>query len=109
MLIGLKQRMPLTRRALLTNKEVDLVNVFHLLGDKTRFKIFKLLMSNKELCVTEIADKVGISAPAVSQHFRIFELTGLVDKHRYGQKICYVLKRNDGLVQDLITLIKTNR
>lgn len=79
------------------------------LSDKTRYKIFKILLSKEEFCVSEVAEKVGISVPATSQHFRIFELVGLVDKKRYAQMVCYVLKEDDVLVQDLVKLIKNKR
>ncbi|MEX0668816.1 MAG: winged helix-turn-helix domain-containing protein [Candidatus Saccharimonadales bacterium] len=75
-----------------------------LLGDKNRFKIFKLLMTEKDMCVTEIAAELGISLPAVSQHFRNFEVIGLVDRERIGQKICYMLKSDDLLVKELIDI-----
>lgn len=81
------------------------MSAMQLLGDKTRFKIFKLLLSGKEICVTEVATAVGISVPAASQHFRIFELVGLVDKQRYGQKICYLLKTDDQFVKELIKIV----
>jgi len=90
----------------LSRREERLISVWQSLGDKTRFKIFKLLLSKKEYCVSEIADKVGISTSAASQHFRIFELVGLVDKKRYGQMVCYGLKKDDPLVQELVKCAK---
>ena len=72
-----------------------------LLGDDTRYKIFKLLYGGKNLCVSEIAEELHISVPAVSQHFRIFELVGIVDKVRTGQRVCYKLKENDEFVAKL--------
>ncbi len=86
----------------LTNAEERLVYAMQLLGDKTRFKIFKLLMTKKDMCVTEIAAELGITLSAVSQHFRSFEMIGLVDKERIGQKICYMLKNDDLLVKELV-------
>lgn len=88
----------------LNDHEERLVNVMQLLGDQTRFKVFKLLLSGREMCVTEIAEALGVSVPAVSQHFRIFELVGLVDKQRHGQKICYSLKTDDLLVKELVRI-----
>lgn len=88
----------------LSGGEEGLINVFHLLGDKTRFKIFKLMLTDRELCVSEVAGIIGVSVAAVSQHFRIFELVGLVNKHRYGQMICYTLKEDDPLVKNLVKL-----
>lgn len=86
----------------LTSAEERLVYAMQLLGDKTRFKIFKLLMAKKDMCVTEIADELGITLSAVSQHFRSFEMLGLVSKERVGQKVCYVLKNDDLLVSELV-------
>lgn len=86
----------------LTTAEERLVYAMQLLGDKTRFKIFKLLMTKKDLCVTEIAAELGITLSAVSQHFRSFEMLGLVDKERSGQKVCYALKSDDLLVSELV-------
>ncbi len=89
----------------LSTGEERFVSAMQALGDKTRYKIFKILLSGKEMCVTQIAEAVGISVPAVSQHFRIFEFVGLVEKNRYGQKICYILKKDDQLIQRLVQII----
>lgn len=85
-----------------------LVFVLNSLGDRTRFKLFKLLMEGYEVCVTEVATILDISVPAASQHFKVFEMTGLVDKDRMGQKICYQLKRSDPVVESLVTLINSH-
>lgn len=86
----------------LSKSEERLVYAMQLLGDKTRFKIFKLLMAHQEMCVTDIAAELNITVSAVSQHFRNFELIGLVDKERMGQKICYMLKHDDKLVKEIV-------
>ena len=90
----------------LTTNETRLIHAMQLLGDKTRFKMFKLLISDQELCVSEIANRLDISVSAVSQHFRNFELIGIVQKQRMGQKICYELNKNDTIVDQLVTLTK---
>ena len=89
-----------------TQNEERLIHAMQLLGDSTRYKIFKLMLSDKEYCVSEIASNLNISPSAVSQHFRNFEMLGLVEKHRYGQKICYALRGNDQLVENLKHLSK---
>ena len=95
-----------TKSKTLSSQEQRLVHAMQLLGDGTRFKMFKLLSSNSEMCVSEIASELGISASAVSQHFRNFELVGLVEKERLGQKICYVLNEKDDLVSELKVITK---
>lgn len=89
-------------------REERLVFAMQILGDKTRYKMFKLLAGKHELCVSEIADELGISVSAVSQHFKNFEMTGLVDKIRTGQKICYGLK-DDAFVTDIKRVIDNNK
>lgn len=90
----------------LNQQEERLIHTLQLLGDKTRFKIFKLLAQDHKMCVSEIAGSLDISVSAVSQHFRNFELLGLVQKERMGQKICYGLKSDDLFVKELIKLTK---
>lgn len=87
----------------LNQDEKRSVAIMNALGDPTRFKIFKLMQSGQEMCVSEIADAIGVSVPAVSQHFRIFELTGMVERERYGQKICYKL-RDGTVIQSFIKI-----
>lgn len=85
--------------------EEQLVNALQAVADKTRFKILKILLSGDEMCVSQIAGALEISVPAVSQHFRIFELNGLVEKQRYGQKVCYKLRTEDAFVKKLMTIV----
>lgn len=89
----------------LTSEENRIVHAMQLLGDSTRFKMFKLLSSDQDLCVSEMANQLEISPSAVSQHFRSFEMLGLVEKERTGQKICYVFT-DDLLVDELRKLTK---
>ncbi len=96
-----------TQSIQLTRNEERLAFAMQLLGDKNRFKMFKLMMAQDDLCVSEMASQLSISVSGVSQHFRQFELVGLVEKHRTGQKICYDLNQSDPLVQQLLTIVRT--
>ena len=95
-----------TKPMQISKDEERLIFAMQLLGDKTRYKIFKLLMTRDEMCVTDIADELDVTVSAISQHFRNFELIGLVDKERMGQKMCYILKADDYLVKELSVMIK---
>ena len=98
--------MPTIAKLTLNADEERMVYAMQLLGDKTRFKMFKLLLDNNDLCVSEIADRLKISVSAVSQHFRNFEMLGIVEKQRMGQKICYELKSDNKIVKQLINITK---
>lgn len=87
----------------LSHDEEATVRTFQLLGEPTRFKICKLLLSGEELCVSEIAQRLNISVSAVSQHFRSFEESGLVTKIRHGQKICYQLQLDNRIINQIVS------
>lgn len=95
--------------ATINPSDVQLINAMQLLGDPTRYKIFKMLMARDEMCVSDIAEELHVTLSAVSQHFRQFELVGLVGKERDRQKICYVLNDDNDLVGDLVKLLHKRR
>lgn len=89
-----------------TTSSLKMVKVFSALGDKTRFKLLSILSQNEEICVSELADKIGISNAGVSQQLKVLEHAGLVKRNRMGQKICYEINETDELNQQLVKLIK---
>lgn len=93
----------------LSSTDKRLVRVLQTLGDTNRYKMFKILLEKKQLCVSEIAGKLNISVPAVSQHFKTFELVGIVEKERMGQKICYQIKDDDKLLEQLARIINKRK
>lgn len=92
--------------ALSTNDD-RFIQAMQLLGDETRYKMFKVLLEGQSPCVSEISAMLGVSVSAVSQQFKMFELSGLVKRNRHGQKICYQLSLNDPVIASLAQLIKT--
>ena len=73
------------------NKVAD---VFSLLGDGTRLKIFWLLCHSEE-CVCNIAAAIGMSAPAVSHHLRSLKQSGLITSRRLGKETHYTLNNTE--------------
>ena len=63
------------------------------LGDEVRLKILHML-SEQEMCVCEIIDKLNMSQPAVSHHLKILRQAGLVNDSRDGKWIYYSLNSN---------------
>jgi len=90
----------------MTNNNDNLRQILQLLGDRTRYNMFKILSKNKDLCVSEVADKLNISVPAASQHFRAMETAGLVKKRRDGQKMCYLIDDSAIVTKTIIKLMK---
>lgn len=61
-----------------------------LLGDPTRRAIFELL-ARRPSSVQELADRLPISRPAVSQHLKVLKDGGLVVSHAVGTRRIYQL------------------
>ena len=68
------------------------------LGDETRLKILEML-SEREMCVCEIIDRLELTQPAISHHLKILRQAGLVTDSREGKWIYYTL--NDGVFQEV--------
>jgi len=86
-----------------------LPSYFSVLGDKTRYRIFQILLQTKEICVTEIAAILGISASAVSQHLKIFEQHDMIKPERHGQMVCYLIQRKHPIVKQFVRLIEKSK
>lgn len=61
------------------------------LGDRTRRQVFELLRDGPR-SVGELAGKLPVSRPAVSQHLRVLEDAGLVSHRREGTRHLYELE-----------------
>src|SRR5499427_9462889 len=67
-----------------------LAETFKVLGDTTRVRILDAL-SRAELCVHELAGRVGISESAVSHQLRLLRGMRLVRQRRDGRLVYYTL------------------
>lgn len=70
----------------------SLSNILALAGNEVRLKIIYLLEEEKELCPCDLADILGMSIPAVSQHLRKLKDGNIIQTRRNGQTIFYSLK-----------------
>ena len=66
-----------------------------------------LLSEYRDLCVTDLANVLRVSVPAVSQQLRIMEMGGLIRKDRQGQKICYRVNRVNPVIQMVDRLVRS--
>lgn len=83
-----------------------LTEVFKLLGDKSRYRIIKILTEEGELCVSDLAAVLDASMSAVSQHLRVLEMSGLVAGERMGQMMCYKPLHDHPKVKAIIELMQ---
>lgn len=78
---------------------MELDKVFDALASKPRRQILAYL-SEVELSTSDLAERFGISAPAISRHLSVLENAGLVSSERRGQYVFYKLNK-DTLVNTL--------
>lgn len=79
----------------------DLAELFRIFGDTTRIKILYALFES-ELCVSDIAQILGMSQSSVSHQLRILKASKLVKFRREGKSIFYSL--DDEHVRSIIAL-----
>lgn len=68
----------------------NLAGYFRALSDVTRLKIIHLLTEH-EMCVCELEDRLGMSQPAVSHHLRALKMAGLISHRRKGKWLYYFI------------------
>jgi ArsR family transcriptional regulator len=68
-----------------------MAEVFKALSDPTRLAIISLLASSRNLCVNVIAERTGMSQPAVSQHLKILKVAGICNAKKIGAHVHYSL------------------
>ena len=70
---------------------IHIAELFKGFADPTRVHILCLLLTQEELCVTEISEAVELSQSAVSHQLRILKQMHLVKYRREGKNLWYSL------------------
>jgi len=69
----------------------DPSEMFRVLGATARLHIIELLRAHGSMGVTDIADRLGVTPAAISQHLKLMRQSGLVTKERDGYRVPYSL------------------
>ncbi|MBM3940090.1 MAG: helix-turn-helix transcriptional regulator [SAR202 cluster bacterium] len=78
-----------------------IAETFRALAEPSRVRIVDALL-HQELCTSDLAEIIGLSEPAVSQHLRTLRMLRVVRSHRHGHRVFYAL--DDDHVRRLLTL-----
>lgn len=81
---------PARRELLADDTAQALAETFKILGDATRLKILHML-SNREMCVCDIAQTLTMNQSAISHQLRILRNARLVKFHKTGKTAWYSL------------------
>ncbi len=68
----------------------DLAELYKIFGDSTRIRILYAL-SEKEMCVNDIAEELGMTMSAISHQLRILKQARLVKYRKEGKAVFYAL------------------
>lgn len=68
----------------------DFIKVMKALSDPGRVKVVKMLQQ-REMCVCEIQEALGLAQPTVSKHLKILVDAGLVQSEKDGLWVSYSL------------------
>ncbi len=67
-------------------------------GDESRLKILCVIFSKKKVCVSDIAEELGMSVAVTSHHLQVMSKEGLVIAVREGKQTCYGLPKRKFVV-----------
>jgi len=80
----------LSNRELISIEEAnELVMLFKLLSNDTRLRMIHVLVLKSEMCVTELANELGMKPQAVSNQLQKLLDKGIVKSIRNGNNILY--------------------
>ena len=81
---------PAKDRPLLSEKQAEkLMRLFKIFSNNTRLRLLHALVREDELCVTELAEAVGMKPQAVSNQLQRLVDRGILNSRRDGSNIYY--------------------
>lgn len=84
----------------------QMTKLLSIAGNEVRLKILYLLDMETELCPCDLADILGMSMSAVSQHIRKIKDAGFIVSRRDGQTLYYSLvKSRTQILDDIFATI----
>jgi DNA-binding transcriptional ArsR family regulator len=67
-------------------------DVFRAVADPTRRAALETLLRFREIPVTELADRLGVTLPMLSRHLAVLRAAGLVQERRAGRQRLYSIQ-----------------
>ena len=82
---------------------MDSLQIVHIVTEPTRSKIIRLLFEH-HYCVNALARKLGVTAPAISQHIKILKEAGILIGTKISYQMHYQVNKEalEGPLQELL-------
>ena len=93
-------------RQTFSETDQSIAGVFKVLSDVNRYRIFRLLIEQPKLSVSDISQILDISLPLASQHIKKLTDSDLLQKERDGKKIFTRLKHKNPFVPGIVRTIQ---
>ncbi len=102
--VQIARRPPKTAASELERKAAEAAQLLKLLANENRLLILCRLVAEREMSVNDLADAVGLSQSALSQHLARMREEGLLATRREAQAVFYrIANRN---AERMLTLLK---
>jgi DNA-binding transcriptional ArsR family regulator len=83
-------KLKIEKRPLLdVEQAVNLEAIFKVLANRTRLRLLHALIREPDTNVGEVAERLNMNVPAVSNQLQMLALRGIVSSRRNGNKISY--------------------
>lgn len=92
-------------RKLFSEIDINIATTFKALSDLNRYRIFRILVQQPKLTVSDIALILDISLPLASQHIKILTQANLLQKERNGKQIYSKLEHDNPFVKGIVKTI----
>lgn len=93
-------------RKYLGARDEDLADLFKVLSEPNRCKMFRAIAKHERLAVTDAANILEISLPLASQHLKVLLQGNLLLKAKEGQATYYSLNKKNPVVQSIVKAIQ---
>jgi ArsR family transcriptional regulator len=92
--------------ALSIQNDKNMVVAFKALSEVSRYRIFCILAEQPKVSVSDLAEILGLSLPLISQHIKVLEQAGLLQKEREGKKVFPRIEQTNPFVKDIVKTIR---
>ncbi len=96
----------LKNRKIFSETDKRMALIFKVLSDINRYRMFRILLKQPQLSITNIAQILNISLSLASQHLKILTNTNLIQKERKGKKIFAKLEQSSPIVKLVVKTIQ---
>lgn len=93
-------------RKYLGARDEDLAELFKVLSEPNRCKMFRAIAKHDRLAVSDTSNILGISLPLASQHLKVLLQGGLLVKTKQAQAVYYSLNKQNPVVQSILKTIQ---